>query len=79
MNTHREDKREMLKNALLNVALRTDLDEEEIQIFFQIIEAITATGVRLLSLLRNDIQLQFEQAVDAVILNSEVVGNEQTS
>jgi hypothetical protein len=49
--THREEKRKILRNALLNVALGTGPDEDTQQIFLNIIDAFTASHVRVLDVL----------------------------
>jgi hypothetical protein len=49
--THKEEKRKMLRNALLNVALGKGPDEDTQQIFLNIVDAFTASHVRVLDVL----------------------------
>jgi hypothetical protein len=49
--TDKEDKRKILRNALLNVALGTGPDEDTQQIFLNIVDAFTASHVRVLDVL----------------------------
>ncbi len=49
--TQKRDKREILRNAVLNVGLGTGPDEDTQQIFFNIIDAFTASHVRILDVL----------------------------
>jgi hypothetical protein len=47
--THQASKRAMLRNALLNVAFGTAPDEDQIQLFLQMIETMTPTQISLLN------------------------------
>ncbi len=49
--THKEEKRKILRNALLNIALGTGPDEDTQQIFLNIVDAFTASHVRVLDVL----------------------------
>ncbi len=49
--THKEEKRKILRNALLNVALGQGPDEDTQQIFLNIVDAFTASHVRVLDVL----------------------------
>jgi hypothetical protein len=49
--THKEDKRKILRNALLNIALGGGPDEDTQQIFLNIVDAFTASHVRVLDVL----------------------------
>lgn len=49
--THKEEKRKILRNALLNVALGNAPDEDTQQIFLNIVDAFTAAHARLLDVL----------------------------
>jgi hypothetical protein len=48
LNTHEQEKREYLRNALLNVLLGTTADETKQQIFFNAIDAFAAAHVKAL-------------------------------
>ena len=48
---HREEKRRILRNALLNVALGTAPDEDTQQIFLNIVDAYTVSHIRVLDVL----------------------------
>jgi hypothetical protein len=50
-NTHEQEKRAYLRNALLNVLLGTTADETKQQIFFNAIEAFAAAHVKALQVL----------------------------
>ena len=50
-NTHEHEKREYLRNALLNVLLGTTADETKQQIFFNAIDAFAAAHVKALHVL----------------------------
>jgi len=50
-STHKEEKRKILRNALLNIALGTGPDEDTQQIFLSIVEGFTASHVRVLDVL----------------------------
>jgi hypothetical protein len=49
--THKEEKRKILRNALLNIALGTGPDEDTQQIFLNVVDAFTASHVRVLDVL----------------------------
>jgi hypothetical protein len=49
--THKEEKRRILRNALLNIALGTGPDEDTQEIFLNIVDAFTASHVRVLDVL----------------------------
>lgn len=49
--THKEEKRKILRNALLNVALQTGLDEDTQQIFLNTVDSFTVSHVRVLDVL----------------------------
>ncbi len=51
--THKQEKRAILRNALLNIALGNGPDEDTQQIFLNIVEAFTASHVRVLNVLWN--------------------------
>ena len=51
--TNKEEKRAMLRNALLNIALGKGPNEDTQQIFLSILEAFTPTHVRVLNVLWN--------------------------
>jgi hypothetical protein len=52
MSTHQRDKREYLRNALLNIALGRGLDEVKQQIFLNAIEAFSPAHVKALDVIR---------------------------
>jgi len=49
--THKEEKRKILRNALLNIALGTGPDEDTQQIFLNIVDSFTVSHVRVLDVL----------------------------
>ncbi|MGF7180365.1 hypothetical protein [Tunturiibacter psychrotolerans] len=51
--SRQESKRDMLRNALLNIALNPSADEDQIQLFLQMIETMTPTQIALLNYFRN--------------------------
>jgi hypothetical protein len=53
MRTHHEEKREALKNAVLNSAIRTDLNEDLQQTFVGLIDTLTPWHLRLLRLFQD--------------------------
>lgn len=51
--THQEEKRKMLRNALLNIAVGKGPDEELQQVYLNAIEAFTPSHVKVLEVLRS--------------------------
>lgn len=51
MNTHQREKREYLRNALLNIALGRESEEVKHQIFLNAIDAFTPVHVKVLNLI----------------------------
>lgn len=51
--THQEEKRKMLRNALLNIAVGNAPDEDMQQVYLSAIEALTPSHVRVLEVLRS--------------------------
>jgi hypothetical protein len=51
VGTHQQEKREYLRNALLNIAIRKEPSEEFQQIFLKAIEAFSVSHVRVLNVL----------------------------
>lgn len=51
MSTHQREKREYLRNALLNIAIRREPSEEFQQIFLKAIEAFSVSHVKVLNVL----------------------------
>jgi len=53
MKTHRKEKRESLRNALLHIALSKSIDEEKQMVFWGLIDALSVTQLELLNLFCN--------------------------
>lgn len=57
MRTHQQEKREALKNAVLNTALRNEPDEDLQAVFLSLIDRFTGWHLRILKLLDNPTRL----------------------
>ena len=55
MRTHQEEKREALRNAVLNAALRTEPDEDLQAIFLGLVDRFTSWHLRILNLLNDPV------------------------
>jgi hypothetical protein len=55
MRTHQEEKREALRNAVLNAALRTEPDEDMQVVFLGLVDRFTSWHLRILSLLNDPV------------------------
>jgi hypothetical protein len=53
MSTHKQEKREALRNALLNIALHHSSDEDQQQTFLRYIDELTIWGLRILALFQD--------------------------
>lgn len=53
MNIHQKEKRDYLKNAVINTALKIDINHELQQRFIFVVSQLTATHIQLLSSFRN--------------------------
>jgi hypothetical protein len=53
ISTHKQDKRDALRNALLNIALHRSADEDQQQTFLRYIEELTVWHLRILVLFQN--------------------------
>ena len=53
ISTHKDEKRDALRNALLNIALHRSTDEDQQQIFLRYIDELTVWHLRVLQLFQN--------------------------
>jgi hypothetical protein len=53
ISTHKDEKRDALRNGLLNIALRRSTDEDQQQTFLRYIDELTVWHLRLLSFFQN--------------------------
>jgi hypothetical protein len=53
ISTHKQEKREALRNALLNIALHRSTDEDQQQTFLRYIDELTVWHLRILSLVQD--------------------------
>jgi hypothetical protein len=53
VSTHKDEKRDALRNALLNIALHRGPDEDQQQIFLRYIDELTVWHIRMLELFRD--------------------------
>jgi hypothetical protein len=53
MGTHQVEKRDMLRNALLNIAVGRNPDEDEVFMFLQLVERFTPLHVKVLGFLQS--------------------------
>jgi hypothetical protein len=62
--THREEKHQFLRNALLNAALTRAAGDDEREVFFNAVEVFTPAHVKVLQILRQPLQ-ELERAMGA--------------
>ena len=56
ISTHKDEKRDALRNGLLNIALHRSTDEDQQQTFFRFIDELTVWHIRILKLFQSPIE-----------------------
>ncbi|MGI4758201.1 MAG: hypothetical protein ACRYGF_15305 [Janthinobacterium lividum] len=56
ISTHKDEKRDALRNGLLNIALHRSTNEDQQQTFFRYIDELTVWHMRILKLFQNPIE-----------------------
>jgi hypothetical protein len=65
MSTHKQEKRDALRNALLNIALHRSTDEDQQQTFLRYIDELTVWHLRILSLFQDPPKMLSTKGVQA--------------